>query len=49
MSNLRLNKKQKRAIDIACDAMNAILNYGLDSDEDGSIAEAIEILIEMKN
>ena len=45
---MRLSKKQERAIDIACDIMSVALSSGLDSDDDGSIVEAIDILSNMR-
>ena len=39
---MNLSKKQEKAIDIACRVM-------IDSDEDGSISEAIEELSLLKN
>lgn len=45
---MKLSKKQEKAIDIACDIMSNALSFGFDSDEDGSIAEAIDILFDMR-
>lgn len=46
---MNLSKKQEKAIDIACRVMSAALSSGIDSDEDGSISEAIEELSLLKN
>ena len=45
---MRLSRKQEKAISVACDTMSTILSSGLDSDEDGSITEAINVLLDMK-
>lgn len=41
---MNLSKKSEKAIDIAGRIMSAVLSSGIDSDEDGSISEAIEEL-----
>ena len=46
---MNLNKKQEKAIDIACRVMSAALSSGIDNDEDGSISEAIEELLILKD
>lgn len=45
---MRLSRKQEKAISVACDTMSTILSSGLDSDEDESITEAINVLLDMK-
>ena len=35
---MNLNKKQEKAIDIACRLMSAALSSGIDNDEDGPIS-----------
>lgn len=46
---MNLSKKLEKAIDIAGRIMSAVLSSGIDSDEDGSISEAIEELSLLKN
>ena len=46
---MKLSKKQEKAIDTVIDVLNVILSSGLDSDEDGSIDEAIEELRKMRD
>lgn len=46
---MNLSKKSEKAIDIAGRIMSAVLSSGIDSDEDGSISEAIEELSLLKN
>lgn len=46
---MNLSKKLEKAIDIAGRIMSAVLSFGIDSDEDGSISEAIEELSLLKN
>lgn len=45
---MKLSKKQEKAIDTAVDVLGIVLSSGLDSDEDGSISEAVEELVVMK-
>lgn len=46
---MKLSKKQEKAIDTVIDVLNVVLSSGLDSDEDGSIDEAIEELRKMRD
>ena len=46
---MNLSKKLEKAIDIAGRIMSAVLSSGIDSDEDGSISEAIEELSLLEN
>ena len=46
---MKLSIKQEKAIDTVVDVLNVILSSGLDNDEDGSIAEAIEELSKMRD
>ena len=46
---MNLSKKLDKAIDMAGRIMSAVLSSGIDSDEDGSISEAIEELSLLKN
>lgn len=46
---MRMNKKQEEAVDIAIQVMEAVLDNGIDSGEDGRLDFAINELIEMKN
>lgn len=46
---LESNMIGSKSIDIACRVMSAALSSGIDSDEDGSISEAIEELSLLKN
>ena len=46
---MKISKKQEKAIDTVVDVLNVILSSGLDSDEDGSIEEAIEVLSKMRD
>lgn len=45
---MKLSKKQEKAIDTVLDALGVVLNSGLDSDEDGSIGDAIDELSKMR-
>lgn len=46
---MRLSKKQEKAIDIILNVSSVVLSSGLDDDKDGSIGEAIDELVKMRD